>query len=225
MDKNYHEGHRQRLNEKARVTGLELLPEHEQLEKILFAVIPRGNTNEIAHSLLDRFGSIAGVLRADKEELKAIEGVGDKTAEFLTDLPVILGIVERKMSEKAEILDTIEKRGRYLKSLFFGKLVENAYMVSLTSGFEVIKINKLSEGVTDETYIYNRKVAELAIKDKAHYVVLAHNHPGGTLKASASDVANAMGLKKALKQLGIEMLDMFVVAGGEYLSMAKERLI
>ena len=71
-----HSGHRGRLDEKSRIIGLEFLEEHEQLEKLLFAVIPRGDTNAIAHALLNRFGSVYGVLTAEVEHLREVQGVG-----------------------------------------------------------------------------------------------------------------------------------------------------
>ena len=64
-----HDGHRQRMLQKAKDSGLEFLPEHEQLEILLFAVIPRGNTNGIAIDLIRRFGSIAGVITAQPGEI------------------------------------------------------------------------------------------------------------------------------------------------------------
>ena len=53
---NTHDGHRIRMREKLESGNLADLPEHEQLEILLFSVIPRGNTNEIAHELLKKFG-------------------------------------------------------------------------------------------------------------------------------------------------------------------------
>ncbi len=95
MDGEKHTGHRQRMKEKSKNIGLAFMHEHEQLEIILYAVIPRGNTNEIAHELLRRFHSIYGVLSADVNELVKVDGIGVRAAEFLHSLPSILGIVKR----------------------------------------------------------------------------------------------------------------------------------
>ena len=132
---NLHEGHRKRIDDKSRIMGFEFLEEHEQLEKILFSVIPRGNTNEIAHELLDLFGSLKGVLMADVVSLQSVEGVGTRTAEFLHDLAPILGVVERAIKDenKENVLDSDEKIGEYVKTFFYGKSVESLFMFSLSS--------------------------------------------------------------------------------------------
>ena len=72
--KSSHHGHRDRMREKLEHGSLADFPEHEQLEVLLFSVIPRGNTNEIAHELLRRFGSIYGVLSADPIALSRWKG-------------------------------------------------------------------------------------------------------------------------------------------------------
>ena len=67
-----HDGHRMRLDKKVIEKGFEMLEPHEQLEHLLFAVIPRGDTNTIAHDLLNRFGTVASVLNADPEQLMSV---------------------------------------------------------------------------------------------------------------------------------------------------------
>ena len=69
MANKIHDGHRERMRERIRRSGLSALQEHEMLEYILYAFIPRKDTNEIAHALIDKFGSFAGVLNADENRL------------------------------------------------------------------------------------------------------------------------------------------------------------
>ena len=59
--KSIHDGHRKRMIEKV-MNSVESMPEHELLEVLLFGAIPRKNTNDIAHLLISRFGSIENVL-------------------------------------------------------------------------------------------------------------------------------------------------------------------
>ena len=131
---NVHSGHRSRLDKKVMEKGLEMLEPHEQLEHILFAVIPRGDTNALAHRLLERFMTVAGVLNADVEELMLIEGVGRRTAMFLTDLPQLLGIVERSVwADAPPKLRESEEVAEFVKTYFYGKLTEEIYVISLNS--------------------------------------------------------------------------------------------
>ena len=81
-----HGGHRARLRRKVRESGLEALAPHEILEFLLYHAVRRQDVNALAHRLLDRFGSVEGVLRADPAELKQVAGVGSRSAEYLARL-------------------------------------------------------------------------------------------------------------------------------------------
>lgn len=85
-----HAGHRQRVRQRFLKTGLEHFQDHEVLEFLLFYAIPRRDVNETAHLLLNRFGSLPGVLDASEEELCEIPGVGPSVAHFLNLIPEIL---------------------------------------------------------------------------------------------------------------------------------------
>ena len=97
-----HEGHRERLISKL-IEGSTILSDHEILEILLFYTIPRKNTNEQAHLLLDNFGSLKGCFNADYSALVAIQGIGHKTASFI----VTLGEIFRRMEEDKHQLPTI----------------------------------------------------------------------------------------------------------------------
>ncbi len=79
--KHPHAGHRKRVRERYRTGGLDPFAPHEVLELLLFSFIPRADTNPLAHRLLDHFGTVENVLRADPERLKKVSGIGQKTAE------------------------------------------------------------------------------------------------------------------------------------------------
>ncbi len=85
-----HAGHRARVRKRFLVTGLQGFHDHEVLELLLFYAVPRRDVNEMAHLLINRFGSLAGVLDAPEEELCAIPGVGPHVAHFLNIIPEIM---------------------------------------------------------------------------------------------------------------------------------------
>ena len=229
MDKKEHEGHRKRLDEKSNLFGFEFLEEHEQLEKLLFVPIPRGNTNVIAHNLIERFGSLFGVLTADAEELCKVEGVGKRTAHYLHDLYALRGCIERSELAKGEkggpILDSHDKMGKYAKTLFYGKLYEAFYMISLNKKFQVYKIDMISRGSSDETPVYIQEAARKALLNRAANVIVAHNHPLGVLTPSQADIDTTVELARAFNTIGINLLDHIIVGGGEFISLKKIGII
>lgn len=218
-----HEEHRKRLDRKVNTFGLDMLEIHEQLEHLLFAVIPRGDTNELAHRLLERFRSVAGVINADPEELMTIEGVGKRTAMFLTSLPALLGIVQRGMTVGAPTqFENHEQIKDFVKSYFYGKLVEEAYLFSLNSSYRLLAVSKISSGISGETYIYPEKVARQALLDRASVGIVVHNHPCGKINPSVPDIKLSRALLDAFNSVGIELEDSIVVCNEEVFSMREK---
>jgi DNA repair protein RadC len=86
---NLHTGHRERLRKRFLAEGLDGFEDHQVLELLLFHIIPRGDTNPIAHRLLNRFGTLSAVLEADPKDLAGAEGMGDRAAMFLTLIPQV----------------------------------------------------------------------------------------------------------------------------------------
>ena len=127
-----HDGHRQRKKEQFLRRGLEGFADHEVLELLLYYAIPRRDTNEIAHRLIAKFGTLRGVFDAAPEELRQVEGMGENAALFLQLLPA----VGRRtlLHEKREvILNSVEKVGTYFTRLLDGERREVLYQVWLDS--------------------------------------------------------------------------------------------
>ena len=214
-----HNEHRERMDRRIRKNELHSLEEHEQLEFILYNVFQRGDTNQLAHRLLERFRTINGVLNAPYEELITVEGVGNRTAMFLTNLRAILGVVERKrIMPGPPRFDKIEVAADFIKTYFYGKLHEETYLFSLNSSYRLLGVSKVSDGIAGEAYIYPAKLVRQALKESASAVVIAHNHPGGDVNPSTSDVLMNETIQKAFDAVDIELLDSVIVTETEYFS-------
>jgi DNA repair protein RadC len=102
--------------------------------------------------------------------------------------------------------------------MFIGITDEIAILVMLDSKGKVLLSQKLSEGTKDATPITPRKVAEIALRNGAQKVILAHNHPGGIAIPSQEDFTATAEVVKVLSLFGIRLLDHIVVADGDYVS-------
>lgn len=100
-----HAGHRARVRRRFLTSGLDSFQDHEVLELLLFYAVPRRDVNEMAHMLMDRFGSLQGVLDAPEEELRAIPGVGTKIAHFLNLIPQIMTQMSRYDRDEPRVLN------------------------------------------------------------------------------------------------------------------------
>lgn len=206
-----HEGHRQRLRERYIKTGPDGFMEHELLELLLTYAIPRRNTNDIAHSLIRRFGSLSSVLCADAAELASIDGVGDSTAVFLR----LIGDVGRKAvranDRKAPLLGTPAAAVSFALELLAGERYESVYVVSLDKSMRLLHAERLLTGTLTEAPLYPRRVVESALHHRAHAVLLLHNHPSGDPSPSESDAQATEAVKKALNSIDIRLFDHIIV--------------
>ncbi|MDR3085540.1 MAG: hypothetical protein LBU47_04405, partial [Christensenellaceae bacterium] len=128
---NPHEGHRARLRDRAAHEGIQGFSSHEVLELLLFYSIPRSDTNELAHRLIDRFGSLSSVLDADFEDLRSVPGVGSSTALFLSHLRDVLALYMRDRFGERPLLSTATAAGNYCVHLFTSQRNESMAVLCL----------------------------------------------------------------------------------------------
>lgn len=211
-----HENHRQGMLDRVRRFGFESLRIHEQLEVILYNPIPRINTNGIARELIDRFGSLYNVLTADPKLLQEVDGIGPRTARYLNSLFDIAGTVQRaEMENEYKNLDSVEEAGKYATSLFYGKVTEYLYIVSLNSFKRVISIDRISSENAKQVTTTVAYIAKMALLRHASYIMLAHNHPGGTFEPSVADIQMQRAVYEGLNTLSIKLEYNFIVARGQ----------
>ena len=219
-----HEGHRERLKQQFKNNNysIDKWQEHNILELLLFYAVPRVDTNETAHKLLDKFGSLAGVLDASTDALSSVEGVGSNTTVFLKLLPQIFSVyTEQKFKEdktKRDMSD-VEARKSYFIPKFFGYSYEAVFVASLDNKNRVTACEKLFSGTVNVSHVNLRMIIEFAIRNSASGIIIAHNHPNGTSTPSYQDVVMTKQLSDALFPVNIKLLDHIVVAENDASSL------
>lgn len=211
-----HEGHRARLKERFLKEGLDSFNTHEVVELMLYYAIPQRDVNETAHLLVERFGSLSGILEADIDDLTEVDGVG---AHAATMFKLICAVTRRYAVERgsAELRYTsIGQIGKYLVGLYIGVTVERAYILLFDNSMKLLDVINAGEGVINSVNITPRFVIEKVLKRGASVVVLAHNHPNGVATPSREDIALTMQLRQLLDVCGITLLEHFIVSGNYY---------
>ncbi|MBR2934973.1 MAG: DNA repair protein RadC [Oscillospiraceae bacterium] len=216
---NLHAGHRSRVKEEFLRRGLDSFPEHRVLELLLFYAIPQGDTNELAHRLMERFGSLAGVLDASVEDLCAVSGVGEHTALLLRMIPGLCGRYVASRSAVGHIVDCSARVREVLEPYFFGARNEMVYLVCLDGKRKVLGVRKITEGSINAAEVTSRRITEEAVSLRASAVILAHNHVSGIAIPSQEDCATTRYLKQVLEPIGIELLDHVVFCDDDMISM------
>lgn len=211
-----HKDHRKRVRRKFLESTLDCFSDHEVLEFLLFFSIPYKNTNELAHILINKFGSLSGVLDAGYDELLKVNGVGETTATFLSLIPQAgrRYIIDKESNTK--VFDKMSLIGDYLVNHFIGATKEKVEILIFDAGMRMIDHTTIHEGAVNSSDINPEKIAEYVFTKRASCFVLAHNHPGGSVEPSDEDITVTKMLRSAFEPFNIIMLEHYVVSGGEY---------
>ena len=209
-----HDGHRQRKRQQFLSHGPESMADHELLELALFYAIPRRDTNETAHRLLDQFGSLDRVLSAPEQELEKVEGVGQGAAVLLR-LMGSIGDRARRPGREEKIVASVDQAGAYFLRLLDGQRTEQLYQLCVDGKGKVLSCRVLSQGQADMTVLSLRQAVENALLSGASGVALP----------SRADVQATVQVRDALKRLDIRLIDHIIVADGDYVSMASSGLL
>lgn len=214
-----HENHRARMQQRVERDGLESLAEHEALEYLLFFSIPRQDTNELAHRLIQRFGSFCNVLEAEEDELMKVQGVGPKSARLLANILKFSRYYGIKHRKARQSLDDIEKAKQYVKPLFYGLQNEVVYLIMLDDKYRPVKDLRIAEGIPNHVNIDTRKVLRESARTNSTCAIMAHNHPTGLAVPSSADRIATEVLMRSLAQIGVTLLDHYIVAGEDVCSL------
>lgn len=214
-----HDGHRQRLKERFLLEGLDNFNELQVLELLLFYVIPRQDTNPLAHRLLDQFGTLSQVLEAPLEELEKVPGIGKNAAAFLHLIREAGRYYQVSRTKQEKILNTTEKCTRYLTSVFMGRRNETVFLLCLDAKCKLLCCREIAEGSVNSASISTRRIIEIALGVNATSVVLAHNHPSGLAIPSGEDVHTTHRIASALQTVEITLADHVIVADGDAVSL------
>ena len=202
-----HDGHRDRVRDTFLQTGMDAMPSHNVLEMLLFYSVPRKDTNELAHELIDRFGSIDKVFDADYEQLINVPGVTKNTAVLLKMVPQLARYYMVYKTHHGEELSSVEKVGKYFVPLFVGETCEVLYVVFLDNKLQVVSCKKLASGTQDSVDLQIDRIA--------------HNHPDGNPNPSSEDISLTIRLKKSLQLIDKELVDHIVVGDNDFISLVE----
>lgn len=216
--KNLHEGHRERMRNKFLKNGIGAFSEHEVMEMLLYYAVPRVNTNEMAHELLNKYKSISGVLDAPIESLTETKRLSENGAVLLKLIPQILRLYQK--GHETMCFDSYDILKDFFKTEFFGAIKEQFRVMCLNENLNIISCELLCEGDVNTVKPEPLKIVELALKNNCRTIIIAHNHPTALSLPSDEDIATTRVMKRILEPLGINLLDHVIVSGfGDVTSM------
>jgi DNA repair protein RadC len=215
-----------RPREKLLARGAAALSDTELLALLLRTGTQGRGVLQMAQEVLNKFGGIAGLLHTSADDLKHINGLGGPAKR--AELVAVLELARRAMAQQLRAREVFSSPGavkEYLQLHLAGKEHEVFAVLFLDAQNRLVAMEELFRGTLTQTSVYPREVVLYALRHKAAAVVLAHNHPSGTVQPSRADEALTQTLKAALSLVDVRVLDHVIVAPGDALSMAEKGLL
>lgn len=215
-EENIHAGHRQRLKQSLLASDFTGMSDINLLEAVLFYSIPRGDTNEMAHRLLEHFGSVQAVFEADYHNLLKVKGIGENSAfliKLMSKTAKRIGIADTK---KSVFITSTNLAADVFQPYFIGEKDEMMLAMYLDNAAKLIRVDKLGSGVVNAVSFHNRKLMEGALATNCVAVILAHNHPHGLPNPSGEDLRLTHNARESLRTIGVGLHDHMIYAEGEW---------
>ena len=215
---NLHEGHRARMRQRFRETGFDGFTEHEILEMILFYTCPRKDTNELAHTLINKFGSFAGVIDAEYDDLLSTKHITENAATLFKMIPKILPVYYNSRSDGV-IFDNIDKVMRMFETYFVGLTHEEFRIACFDNNLRMLSNILISSGTPTASDVNMRIIVKEVLRTNAVSAIICHNHPRCDTIASYEDREATKSISHVLHQLDVTLTDHLIVTEERTISM------
>lgn len=209
--KNIHAGHRGRLLELIEKCGLENLSEIQALEFFLTYVFPRGDTNPLAHRLLDEFQTFTNVLEADPEELVQVEGINKRSASLIASFKELFFYFyscrignKFQVTNLRELLDIVEDNLRF-------RTTEYALLIGLSASDYITRKRLFSNKNAGNVGIDTQQITRFISSNQPASLVVAHCHPYGKAFESQKDVEAFKQINNICSSCGVKFVDSYIV--------------
>lgn len=207
-------------------SGPKALSDAELVAVLLRTGLPGKSVLSLARDLLDMFGGIAGLLYTSADDLLDLRALGCETRR--AELVAVLELAQRAIGEQLasrEVFSSPDAVKQFLQ-LHVARVPHEVFAVMfLDAQNRLIEMEVMFRGTLTQTSVYPREIVKRALHHEAAAVVLAHNHPSGTVQPSRADEALTGTLKQALSLIDVRVLDHVIVAPGNACSMAEKGLI
>lgn len=219
----YH-GHRERLRARFREAGGGALADYELLELILFQAIPRRDVKPLAKSLIERFGSFAGVVGASRTTLEDA-GLGETTVDALKAIQEASIRVTREHAQSRPVFGSGQAVIDYCRAKLAHADTEEFHVLFLDRKNGLLKAEPQARGTVDHAPVYPREVVKRALELGASALILVHNHPSGDPSPSKADVEMTREVARAAAALGIAVHDHLIIGRSGHASLKALGLI
>ncbi len=218
-------GHRARLRKRLFEGGTEALADHEVIEYLLMTAIPRRDVKPLARALIQRFGSLAGVLNADAAALAKHPGMGETSAAALKIVALAARRLARTEVREKPVLGSWQALIDYLTIDMAHLTVERVRVLYLNGRNMLIHDEHVGDGSIEEAAIHPREVIRRALELGATALIVVHNHPSGSPQPSRADIQITNRIAEAGRLLGVTVHDHVIIGREGHVSLKAKGLI
>jgi len=195
-----------RPREKLMAKGAAALSDFELLQALIGSGNKQADVGKIAKNTLKLFQAHGADIT--REQLQLVTGLGPAK---ITEILAALELSRRYLIDcEQPIIDSPEKAVEQLADIR-NKQQEYFVVMTLDGANRLIAKRTISIGTLTSSLVHPREVFAEAITDRAASIIVAHNHPSGSLIASQSDIDITNRLKNAGELLGVKLLDHFII--------------
>jgi len=199
--------------------GVEALKNDELLAILLGTGIQGKDVRKLSKEIIALLDEGFDLLTLDK--LCSVHGLGKvKASQILASIELSKRYLVRSNKRITSAQEVYEE----LKS-FSTKSQEHFLTITLDGASHIINTRTVFIGTLNQSLVHPREVFSDAIADRAAGIIIAHNHPSGTLEASRADIQITQRLKEVSKLVGIELLDHVILSKHGYYSFSDEGLL
>lgn len=210
------EGHRQRLRDRFLDRGLDGFRDDEVLELLLTFGTPRSDCKEAARLALAEFGSFAAVFESSIPALQVIPGIGPKNSFAIHFVQAVARrYLKERLQGKRYLHSSAEVREYLLHSMRSLKK-EVFTVIYLDSSHAIIDSEIIAEGTINVNTVYPRELISRALEQNAAALIVAHNHPSGSLDPSPQDRHLTRTLCLLCSLMQIQLLDHLIIGEGSF---------
>ena len=169
----------------------------------------------LADELLQKAGSLSGLMRWNPLDFQAISGIGKiKALQLSTQMEIAKRMVYGERGNEI-ILDEPRKVWEFLYPEVRPDTIEKVWVLCLDRKNKLIRAEPVTKGTASSSLIHPREIFKPAIRYGASGIILAHNHPSGDPTPSSSDLKVTNKIHKAAQTLELEMLDHVIIGEPE----------
>ncbi len=215
-----------RPREKLQLKGKAALSDAELIAILLGTGTASFSAVDLAKKILQTTSNnLDELAKLSVKDLTKVKGIGEaKAITIVAALELGRRRKELVLDEKVKIVSSKDAYEVVCADLM--DIAHEEFWVILTNRAQrVIRRQQVSSGGVSGTVADPRIIFKLALEELASGIILAHNHPSGSLAPSQADIALTTKMKDSGKLLDIQVLDHIIVAGKGYYSFADEGLL